>query len=94
MSESQSVRAVGEIIKVDRQGIIIATGKDNLIIEELQMEGKELIEEIEEFDRIRLTNTEERCYDKWLENKHYSPDRAEKFRSVAREKLIRLETIS
>jgi hypothetical protein len=62
--------------------------------EELQMEGRELIEEIEEFDRIRLTNTEERCYDKWLENKHYSPDRAEKFRSVAREKLIRLETIS
>jgi hypothetical protein len=62
--------------------------------EELQMEGKELIEEIEEFDRIRLSNPEERCYDKWLENKHYSPDRAEKFRSVAREKLFRLETIS
>ena len=62
--------------------------------EELQMEGKELIEEIEEFDRIRLTNTEERCYDKWLENKHYSPDRAEKFRTVAREKLVRMETIS
>lgn len=62
--------------------------------EELQIEGKELIEEIEEFDRIRLTNTEERCYDKWLENKHYSPDRAEKFRTVAREKLVRMETIS
>jgi hypothetical protein len=62
--------------------------------EELQREGLELLGGIEEFDRIRLTNAEERCYDKWLENKHYSPDRAEKFRSVAREKLIRLETIS
>jgi len=29
-----------EIIKVSKEGIVVATGKDNLIIEELQMEGK------------------------------------------------------
>jgi hypothetical protein len=62
--------------------------------EELREEGRQLIEEVEEFDRIRLSNADESCYDKWLENKHYSPDRAEKFRSVAREKLVRMETIS
>jgi len=62
--------------------------------EELRLEGEELIDEIEEFDRLRLNNAEERCYDKWLENKSYSPDRAEKFRSVAREKLLRVETLS
>jgi len=30
----------GEIIKVSREGIVVATGKDNLSIEELQIEGK------------------------------------------------------
>jgi len=30
----------GEIIKVNKEGIIVATGKDYLIIEELQIEGK------------------------------------------------------
>jgi methionyl-tRNA formyltransferase len=29
-----------EIIKVSKEGIVVATGKDNLIIEELQLEGK------------------------------------------------------
>jgi methionyl-tRNA formyltransferase len=32
-------RIAGEIIKVSREGIIVATGSDNLIIEELQIEG-------------------------------------------------------
>ena len=62
--------------------------------EELHEEGSTLIEEIEEFDRLRLTNIDQPCYDKWLENKHYSPDRAEKFRSVARDKLVRQEKAS
>lgn len=30
----------GEIIQVSKEGIIVTTGKDNLIIEELQIEGK------------------------------------------------------
>ena len=62
--------------------------------EELRAEGQRLLEEVEEFDRLRLTNIEERCYDKWLENKHYSPDRAEKFREAARDKLLRVEVIA
>jgi len=31
---------LGQIIQVSKDGIIVATGKDNLIIEELQVEGK------------------------------------------------------
>lgn len=38
----------GEIIKVDKEGIAVATGKDNLIIEELQIEGKRRMK-VEEF---------------------------------------------
>lgn len=34
------VSAPGEIINVSKEGIVVATGKDNLIIEELQIEGK------------------------------------------------------
>ena len=55
--------------------------------EELQTEGKVLIEGLEERDVSRLLNPEQRCADKWIDNKHYSPDRAEKFRAAAREKL-------
>ncbi len=38
----------GEIIKADKQGIVVATGKDNLIIEELQIEGRKMMG-VEEF---------------------------------------------
>jgi len=55
--------------------------------EELQQEGKSLIESLDERDLERLSNVNERCYDRWIENKHYSPDKAEKFRSAARNKL-------
>jgi hypothetical protein len=58
--------------------------------EELQIEGQNLLNALEdERDVKRLTDLTEsnRCYDKWLKNKHYSPDRAEKFRAEAREKL-------
>jgi hypothetical protein len=58
--------------------------------EELQIEGQDLLTGLEdERDIKRLTDLSEsnRCYDKWLKNKHYSPDRAEKFRAEAREKL-------
>jgi methionyl-tRNA formyltransferase len=34
----------GEIIKVSGEGIVVATGRDNLIIEELQIEGKRIMQ--------------------------------------------------
>jgi hypothetical protein len=55
--------------------------------EELLEEGKELLDSVGDEDRGRLLNVNARCVDKWIENKHYSPDRAEKFRAAAREKL-------
>jgi hypothetical protein len=55
--------------------------------EELQIEGQTLIDGIEEVDRKRMLDPNAKCYDRWIENKHYSPDRAEKFRAAAREKL-------
>ena len=39
---------LGEIIDISKEGITIATGKDNLIIEELQIEGKRRMR-VEEF---------------------------------------------
>lgn len=55
--------------------------------EELVSEGKALLEDLDHLDRNRLLDVNTKCDDKWIENKHYSPDRAEKFRSAAREKL-------
>jgi hypothetical protein len=55
--------------------------------EELREEGVSLVTDLDERDTERLLNVNTRCQDKWLENKHYSPDRAEKYRSAAREKL-------
>jgi len=57
--------------------------------EELQVEGKELIEEVDERDSKRLLNVDTPVYDSWIEDKHYSPDRAEKFRAAARVKLYK-----
>jgi hypothetical protein len=59
--------------------------------EELKEEGLTLMENLDERDRKRLLNTDTKCFSKWLENKHYSPDRAEKFRAAAREKLYAVE---
>jgi hypothetical protein len=55
--------------------------------EELREEGGTLIADLDEKDVKRLLNVNASCVDKWIENKHYSPDRAEKFRADAREKL-------
>jgi hypothetical protein len=55
--------------------------------EELREEGNSLIADLDQRDCDRLLNVNKRCEDKWIENKHYSPDRAEKFRATAREKL-------
>jgi hypothetical protein len=55
--------------------------------EELRQEGAELITDLDERDVKRLLNVNTPCSDKWIENKHYSPDRAEKFRAASREKL-------
>jgi hypothetical protein len=60
--------------------------------EELTVEGETLMEGLDERDIARLQNENTKCYDEWLGNKHYSPDRAEKFRAAAREELYsRLE---
>jgi hypothetical protein len=55
--------------------------------EELLIEGKILLEGLEPRDRDRLLNPNLDCVDKWIKNKQYSPDRAEKFRAAARETL-------
>jgi hypothetical protein len=60
--------------------------------EELLEEGKVLIKDLDQRDTERLLNPDKKCADQWLENKHYSPDRAEKFRNAAREKLYKIET--
>jgi hypothetical protein len=59
--------------------------------EELRIEGLELAKDLDSKDAQRLFSVNTRCFDKWIENKHYSPDRAEKFRAAAREKLYAQE---
>ncbi len=44
----QAPMSPGEIVKVSKEGITVVTGKDNLIIEELQIEGKRRMR-VEEF---------------------------------------------
>jgi hypothetical protein len=55
--------------------------------EELVVEGRKLVGFMEEIDTERLLNLKAVCFDDWLLDKHYSPDRAEKFRESARKKL-------
>jgi hypothetical protein len=57
--------------------------------EELQAEGEDLKEDLDDRDLKRLLNPDQEVYDKWIEDKHYSPDRAEKFRAAARVKLYK-----
>lgn len=40
VSGHQSIRASGEVISVSKEGITVVTAKDNILIEELQIEGK------------------------------------------------------
>lgn len=99
---TSSSNTTAEIIKdmmeklVMRDGFKIG-GSANYVIEnwenmrhaseELRIEGQELLESMEEQDKERLLNVNKSCSDTWIENKHYSPDRAEKFRAAAREKM-------
>jgi hypothetical protein len=62
-------------------------------MEELSLEGKNLIADMDEWDRARLLNTEKSCYDSWIHDKQYSPDNAEKFREKARVKLQKTEGV-
>lgn len=45
---NQGFRPPGEIVVASKEGIVVATGEDNLVIEELQMEGKKRMR-VEEF---------------------------------------------
>jgi hypothetical protein len=55
---------------------------------ELFEEVDGLLEKMEDSARERLTNPQSKVYDEWLNNKHYSPDRAEKIRRQALEKVL------
>jgi hypothetical protein len=55
--------------------------------EELFLEAQRFLLDTDPQDIERLRNTNTKCDDKWLNDKKYSPDRAEKFRKQAREKL-------
>jgi hypothetical protein len=97
-SNSTTTEVIKDIMEklVMRDGFKIG-GSANYVIEnwenmrhaseELLQEGTELLENLDQRDKDRLLNIGARCVDKWMENKHYSPDRAEKFRAAAREKL-------
>jgi hypothetical protein len=81
---------------VMRDGFKIG-GEANYVIEnwencrhaqdELVFEGRILTEGMEEIDLNRMRNPKAICYDEWLLDKHYSPDRAEKIRETARTKM-------
>jgi len=54
---------------------------------EIQEEAVNLLEATGNQDKERLTNPKIKCYDEWLNNKNYSPDRAEKYRKAAMERI-------
>ena len=94
-TSSDIIKEIMEML-VMRDGFQIG-GAANYVIEnwenmrfacdELQLEGEQLLEELDQRDVIRLNNLDQRCDDHWMQNKHYSPDKAEKFRSAARAKM-------
>jgi hypothetical protein len=55
---------------------------------EIQDEVLTLRTVMEPEDLDRLTNDKSKCYHDWLNTKNYSPDRAEKFRRAAKEKMM------
>ena len=57
--------------------------------EELETEGGTLTEDLDERDINRLLDLNTVVYDEWIQDKNYSPDRAEKFRAAARSKLYK-----
>lgn len=48
VSEYQGIRVSGKIAQVSKEGIVVACGRDDLIIEELQIEGKRIMK-VKEF---------------------------------------------
>ena len=56
VSESGTLRVPGEIMGVSKDGVVVATGMGNLIIQELQLEGKKRInaEEFETGNKIMI----------------------------------------
>jgi len=48
LSETAVRRAPGKILKISREGIVVATAQDDLLIEQLQIEGKKIMK-AEEF---------------------------------------------
>jgi hypothetical protein len=55
---------------------------------ELLDEVSLLLNVMDDEDKQRFTNPQSKPYDEWLNNKNYSPDRAEKIRRQAREKIF------
>jgi hypothetical protein len=55
--------------------------------EELVEEGRDLVKLIEPSDMQRLRDPKSECFYDWLMSKHYSPDRAEKYRVAAKSKM-------
>jgi hypothetical protein len=61
--------------------------------EELVLEGRDLVQLMTEGDLERLRDGKAVCNYDWLLDKHYSPDRAEKFRVTARAKMAQKEGV-
>ena len=54
---------------------------------EILEEATFLLDTMNDQDKQRLTNPASKTYDEWLNNQKYSPDKAEKIRRQAKEKL-------
>lgn len=54
---------------------------------EIKEEAAFLLDTVSQNDTDRINNPNTKVYDEWLQSKNYSPDRAEKYRKAAREKL-------
>jgi hypothetical protein len=61
--------------------------------EELAVEGARFLLDLSAQDKKRLLNTDTSPEDSWITDKHYSPDRAEKYREKARTKLYAKEGV-
>ena len=87
---------------VMRDGFKIG-GEANYVIEnwencrhaqdELVLEGRLLTECMEKIDLDRMQNLKAICFDDWLLDKSYSPDRAEKIREIARVQMYQAKGV-
>jgi hypothetical protein len=55
--------------------------------DEIMEEAQFLLDTMSDQDKERLLNPASKTYDEWLNNQKYSPDRAEKIRRQAKEKV-------